>query len=67
VLSATGGWSLVIVVSAVVTIAAGISVKFVLAPMRSRWIEAHNQPEGVLAVAGSETSRLGHWPEQSGE
>jgi OFA family oxalate/formate antiporter-like MFS transporter len=51
----------------VVTIAAGISVKFVLAPMRSRWIEAHNQPEGVLAVAGSETSRLGHWPEQSGE
>jgi OFA family oxalate/formate antiporter-like MFS transporter len=67
VLSATGGWSLVFIVSAVVTIAAGISAKFILAPMRSRWIEAHNEPQGVLAVAGSKASRLSHWPEQSGE
>jgi OFA family oxalate/formate antiporter-like MFS transporter len=67
VLSATGGWSLVMIVSAVVTIAAGISAKFVLAPMRSRSIEVHNQPQGALAAAGSKTSRLGGWPEQSGE
>jgi OFA family oxalate/formate antiporter-like MFS transporter len=68
VLSATGGWSLVFTVSAVITIAAGISAKFVLAPMRSRWIESHNQPQGVLAVAGNApASRLSHWPEQTGE
>ncbi|ANB76800.1 hypothetical protein AYM40_32080 [Paraburkholderia phytofirmans OLGA172] len=28
--------------------AAGISAKFILAPMRSRWIEARNEPQGVL-------------------
>jgi OFA family oxalate/formate antiporter-like MFS transporter len=68
VLSATGGWNLVFVVSAVVTIAAGISAKFILAPMRSRWIESHDEPQGVLAVAGNgKASRLSHWPEQTGE
>jgi len=67
VLAAAGGWNLVFVVSAVVTIAAGISAKFILAPMRSRWIESHNEPQGVLAVAGSKSSRLSHWPEQTGE
>ncbi|HYS63127.1 MAG TPA: oxalate/formate MFS antiporter, partial [Paraburkholderia sp.] len=70
VLSATGGWSLVFIVSAVVTIAAGISAKFLLAPLRSRWIESHNESQelpGALAVAGSKSSRLSHWPEQTGE
>ncbi|MDE1179745.1 oxalate/formate MFS antiporter [Paraburkholderia sp.] len=44
VLSATGGWNLVFIVSAVVTIAAGVSAKFILAPMRSRWINQRDQP-----------------------
>ena len=68
ILAATGGWSLVFTVSAAITIAAGISAKFILEPMRSRWIESHNQPQGVLAVAsGGNPSRLSHWPEQTGE
>jgi OFA family oxalate/formate antiporter-like MFS transporter len=69
VLAAAGGWNLVFIVSAVITIAAGISAKFILAPMRSRWVESHNQPIGAVAVAGSgnHASRLSHWPEQTGE
>jgi OFA family oxalate/formate antiporter-like MFS transporter len=68
VLAAAGGWNLVFIVSAVITIAAGISAKFILAPMRSRWIESHNEPQGALAVAGNgNASRLSHWPEQTGE
>ena len=71
VLSATGGWSLVFTVSAVITIAAGVSAKFILAPMRSRWIHSQDEPSpGVLAVAGNgngKASRLSHWPEQTGE
>jgi OFA family oxalate/formate antiporter-like MFS transporter len=36
--------------------------------MRSRWIESHNEPQGVFAVAGNgNPSRLSHWPEQTGE
>jgi OFA family oxalate/formate antiporter-like MFS transporter len=38
VLSARGGWEAVFTVAAVVTIAAGISAKVVLAPMRKRFI-----------------------------
>ncbi|MBC8738310.1 oxalate/formate MFS antiporter [Paraburkholderia sp. UCT31] len=71
VLAATGGWSLVFVFAAVITIAAGISAKFILEPMRTRWIESHNEPpQGALAVAGhgnGNASRMSHWPEQSGE
>ncbi|NKJ45165.1 oxalate/formate MFS antiporter [Burkholderia sp. SG-MS1] len=68
VLAAAGGWNLVFIVSAVITIAAGISAKFVLAPMRSRWIESHNEPQGALAIAGNgNASRLSHWPDQTGE
>ncbi|MEC5408123.1 oxalate/formate MFS antiporter [Paraburkholderia sp. MPAMCS5] len=75
VLSATGGWSLVFIVSAVITIAAGVSAKFFLAPMRARWInsqDAHLQEsqQSTLAVAGAgngQASRLSHWPEQTGE
>ena len=59
VLSATGGWNRVFIVSAVVTIAAAISAKLILAPMRSRWIGAHNQP---AAINASGPSQLGHWP-----
>ncbi|CAB3789205.1 oxalate/formate MFS antiporter [Paraburkholderia fynbosensis] len=67
-LAAAGGWNLVFIVSAVITIAAGISAKFILAPMRSRWIESHDEPQGALAVAGNgNASRLSHWPEQGGE
>ncbi|NVI07206.1 oxalate/formate MFS antiporter [Paraburkholderia youngii] len=76
VLAATGGWNLVFIVSAVITIAAGISAKFILEPMRTRWIESHDEPQGALAVAGhgngngngnGNASRMSHWPEQSGE
>jgi MFS transporter, OFA family, oxalate/formate antiporter len=52
----------------VVTIAAGISAKFVLAPMRARWIassnEASHELEPELAASGP---GLRHWPEQTGE
>ncbi|MPW21028.1 oxalate/formate MFS antiporter [Paraburkholderia sp. CNPSo 3157] len=68
VLAATGGWNLVFIVSAVVTIAAGVSAKFILAPMRARWIassnEASHELEPELAANGP---GLRHWPEQTGE
>ncbi|WP_233836157.1 oxalate/formate MFS antiporter [Paraburkholderia sp. ZP32-5] len=72
ILAATGGWNLVFIVSAVITIVAGISAKFILEPMRRRFIESHNEPQqqGVLAMAGSgngNASRMSHWPEQTGE
>jgi MFS transporter, OFA family, oxalate/formate antiporter len=51
VLSAAGGWNLVFIVSAVITIAAGISAKFVLAPMRTRLIES-----GTSAVSSSSSN-----------
>jgi OFA family oxalate/formate antiporter-like MFS transporter len=41
-LSANGNWDRVFMVSAVVTITAGIAAKFVLAPMRKRQIEQAN-------------------------
>jgi MFS transporter, OFA family, oxalate/formate antiporter len=63
ILSTTGGWNLVFIVSAVVTIAAAVCAKFILAPMRSRWIGLHNAP----AAAANGPSRLTHWPEQTGE
>ncbi|MGF6757564.1 oxalate/formate MFS antiporter [Paraburkholderia sp. GAS42] len=58
VLSATGGWNLVFIVAAVVTIAAGISAKFILAPMRKRWIES-SDGSAVNASVGT-GSRLSH-------
>jgi len=39
VLSANGGWGTVFISAAVVSIAAAVCAKFVLAPMRKRWIE----------------------------
>lgn len=41
VLSHSGGWNLVFAVAAVMTVAAGISAKFVLQPMRRRFITGH--------------------------
>ncbi len=41
ILSARGGWDAVFTVAAIVTIAAGLSAKFVLAPMRRRFITGH--------------------------
>jgi MFS transporter, OFA family, oxalate/formate antiporter len=66
VLAATGGWNLVFIVSAVITIAAGVSAKFVLAPMRARWIEA-SDPLVRDATKSGGASRLSTWPEQTGE
>ncbi|MEA3098209.1 oxalate/formate MFS antiporter [Caballeronia mineralivorans] len=39
VLSAIGSWNAVFITAAVMTIAAGLCAKFVLAPMRKRWID----------------------------
>jgi len=66
VLAATGGWNLVFIVSAVITIAAGVSAKFVLAPMRARWIAA-SDPLVSDATKSGGPSRLSTWPEQTGE
>ncbi|AJG23783.1 oxalate/formate MFS antiporter [Cupriavidus basilensis] len=41
ILSARGGWDAVFTVAAIVTIAAGLSARFVLAPMRRRFITGH--------------------------
>jgi len=39
VLSAIGSWDAVFIATATVSIAAGLCAKFVLAPMRKRWID----------------------------
>lgn len=68
VLSATGGWSAVFVASAVITIAAGVSAKFILQPMRARWIESGEAlSAGAVRNGNGGASRLSHWPEQTGE
>ncbi|WP_118183688.1 oxalate/formate MFS antiporter [Paraburkholderia phosphatilytica] len=71
-LSASGGWSAVFVAAAVITIAAGIASKFVIAPMRARWIAQTDEPAALNATAtpaasAAGASRLTHWPEQTGE
>jgi len=69
VLSATGGWSAVFVAAAVITIAAGISAKFILAPMRQRLIEqsAEESSENSATLAASTGAGLQHWSNPSGE
>ncbi|GAB2901771.1 oxalate/formate MFS antiporter [Paraburkholderia jirisanensis] len=67
VLAATGGWNAVFIAAAVITIAAGISAKFVLAPMRARWIAQSNSLELDNKSQGGTPSRLSTWPEQTGE
>ena len=39
VLASIGSWNAVFITAAVTSIAAGLCAKFVLAPMRKRWIE----------------------------
>ncbi len=51
VLAVTRGWNLVFIVAAVITIAAGVSAKFILAPMRARWIESSTQQPAAKPVA----------------
>ncbi|TXI86924.1 MAG: oxalate/formate MFS antiporter, partial [Cupriavidus sp.] len=41
VLSHHGGWGLVFTVAAVMTVAAGLAAKFLLQPMRRRFITGH--------------------------
>ncbi|HWX02286.1 oxalate/formate MFS antiporter [Collimonas sp.] len=52
VLSAGGAWNRVFIAAAAITIAAGLAAKFVLAPMRKRWVE---QPAPAAAVPAKET------------
>jgi OFA family oxalate/formate antiporter-like MFS transporter len=60
VLSANGGWSAVFISAAVISIAAAVSAKFILAPMRKRWIENPRAPAGVVfAVARLQPSSGG--------
>ncbi|RLK39091.1 oxalate/formate MFS antiporter [Cupriavidus plantarum] len=47
VLSHHGGWSLVFTVAAVMTVAAGLSAKFLLQPMRRRFITGHVNAQTV--------------------
>jgi len=55
VLAATGGWDAVFLVAAGITITAGIGAKFVLAPMRARWLEAQGAEEAFVAAPSSST------------
>jgi OFA family oxalate/formate antiporter-like MFS transporter len=61
VLSTGGSWDAVFISAAVVSIVAGLAAKFVLAPMRRRWI-------ANTAIAGDlEASHFRQWPEGSHE
>jgi MFS transporter, OFA family, oxalate/formate antiporter len=50
VLSASGGWNLVFIVAAVISIVAAISAKLILSPMRKRFL-ANNVAEGAAIDA----------------
>jgi OFA family oxalate/formate antiporter-like MFS transporter len=52
-LSAGGNWDRVFIVTAAITIAAGISAKFVLAPMRRRCIAEANRTHRDLHDGGT--------------
>jgi OFA family oxalate/formate antiporter-like MFS transporter len=54
VLSTIGSWNAVFITAAVMTIAAGLCAKFVLAPMRKRWID--NTIAEAYAYAASTSS-----------
>ncbi|CAB3791226.1 Oxalate:formate antiporter [Paraburkholderia caffeinitolerans] len=64
VLSATGGWSAVFIAAAVITIAAGVSAKFILAPMRHRLIERSDEHSTSLSA---NPAGLQNWSKQTGE
>jgi OFA family oxalate/formate antiporter-like MFS transporter len=62
ILSARGGWDAVFTVAAVVTIAAGLSAKLVLAPMRKRFITGHSEarmPVSDMPFLASASARRG--------
>jgi OFA family oxalate/formate antiporter-like MFS transporter len=60
VLSAYGGWNTVFISAAVVSIAAAVCAKFVLAPMRKRWIDNSGAPaSAVIAEARLQPSSGG--------
>lgn len=72
VLSATGGWSAVFIAAAVITIAAGVSAKFIIAPMRQRLIEQNSaaqqqNSEPSATLAANTGAGLHPWTNQSGE
>lgn len=54
VLSAGGAWNRVFIVAAAITIAAGLAAKFILAPMRKRWVE-QPAPAAIAPAAGTHT------------
>jgi OFA family oxalate/formate antiporter-like MFS transporter len=53
VLSHRGGWSLVFTVAAVLTVAAGLSAKFLLQPMRRRFITGHAATHPTMQGQGA--------------
>jgi len=61
VLSAGGSWDAVFISAAVISIVAGLSAKFVLAPMRRRWIA------NTEVASDLEASHFRQWPEGSHE
>ncbi|WP_433705418.1 oxalate/formate MFS antiporter [Paraburkholderia sacchari] len=64
VLSSAGGWSAVFIAAAIITIAAGISAKFILAPMRHRLIERSDEHSASLSA---NPAGLQNWSKQAGE
>jgi MFS transporter, OFA family, oxalate/formate antiporter len=61
VLSTSGSWDAVFISTAVISIVAGLSAKFVLAPMRRRWIA------NTAIASDLEASHFRQWPEGSHE
>jgi OFA family oxalate/formate antiporter-like MFS transporter len=61
VLSTGGSWDAVFISAAVISIVAGLSAKFVLAPMRRRWIA------NTAVASDLEASHFRQWPEGSHE
>ncbi|WP_158904008.1 oxalate/formate MFS antiporter [Burkholderia sp. L27(2015)] len=61
VLSTGGSWDAVFISTAVISIVAGLSAKFVLAPMRRRWIA------NTAIASDLEASHFRQWPEGSHE
>jgi OFA family oxalate/formate antiporter-like MFS transporter len=53
VLASMGGWNAVFIVSAAISIVAAISAKFLLAPMRARWIESQSESEAFVPTGHS--------------
>jgi OFA family oxalate/formate antiporter-like MFS transporter len=60
ILAAMGGWNAVFIVSAVISITAGVSAKFVLAPKRARWIEAQGDGHAFVNPTTQSSSRTAH-------